>query len=250
MNPYYSAGGNLNCVTPSDSPAFVGTAESQRRITPEWLVDRRELDKLGSALFRLSWMLSLPLICLALANLAWAAPDNAKTGRSDAKTTLKKGTDRPELLANVRAALVNKIRKELITLPQYDVFDNVNFLLDENEIVTLSGQVRLPSLKVSAERVVRQVEGVRGVFNQIEVLPTSTFDDDIRGVAFLQIYSHSQLSRYGLQAVPPIHIIVKNGKLTLEGIVATESDKTIAGIRANQVSNVFEVVNNLRIENP
>ena len=249
MNPYYSAGGNLNCVTPSDSPALVAAAESQRRIAPEWLVDRRELDKLGSALFRLSWMLSLPLICLALANLAWAAPDNAKADRSGVKTTLKKGTDRPELLANVRAALGNKIRKELITLP-HDVFDNVNFFLDENEIVTLSGQVRLPSLKVSAERVVRNVEGVRGVINQLEVLPTSTFDDDIRGVAFLQIYSHSQLSRYGLKAVPPIHIIVKNGKLTLEGIVATESDKNIAGIRANEVSTVFEVVNNLRIENP
>jgi hyperosmotically inducible periplasmic protein len=116
--------------------------------------------------------------------------------------------------------------------------------------VTLSGQVHLPSLKVSAERVVSSIEGVRGVINQLEVLPTSPFDDDIRRVAFLQIYSHSQLSRYGLQAVPPIHIIVKSGKLTLEGVVASESDKTIAGIRANQVSNVFEVVNNLRVENP
>jgi hyperosmotically inducible protein len=248
MNSYNSAGGNLNCVTLSDYPTLVAAAKSQRRTTSEWLADPRELDKLGSALFRLSWMLSLPLICLVLANLAWAATDNAKGDRSDTKTTLKKGTDRQELLANVRAALGNKIRKELITLPQYDVFDNVNFLLDENEIVTLSGHVRLPSLKVSAERVVRNVEGVRGVINQIEVLPTSAFDDDIRRVAFLQIYSHSQLSRYGLQAVPPIHIIVKNGQLTLEGIVATESDKTIAGIRANEVSNVFAVVNNLRVQ--
>jgi hyperosmotically inducible protein len=97
---------------------------------------------------------------------------------------------------------------------------------------------------------VSDVEGVRGVINRLEVLPTSAFDDDIRRVAFLQIYSNSQLSRYGLQAVPPIHIIVKNGKLTLEGIVASESDKTVAGIQAHQVSNVFAVVNNLRVENP
>jgi hyperosmotically inducible protein len=247
MNSYNSAEGNLSCVTLSDSPVFVAAAKSQRRTTSEWLADPRELDKLGSALFRLSWILSLPLICLVLANLAWAAPDNAKGERSDTKTTLKKRTDRQELLANVRATLGNKIRKELITLPQYDVFDNVNFLLDHNEIVTLSGQVRLPSLKVSAERVVRNVEGVRGVINQIEVLPTSAFDEDIRRVAFLQICSHSQLGRYGLQAVPPIHIIVKNGQLTLEGIVATES-KTIAGIRANEVSNIFAVVNNLRVQ--
>lgn len=118
-------------------------------------------------------------------------------------TCLKKGPDREAVLANVRAALVERIRKELVTLPQYDVFDNISFQLDENEFVTLSGQVRLPSLKVSAERVVSGVEGVRGVINRLEVLPTSAFDDDIRRVAFLQIYSSSQLSRYGLQAVPP-----------------------------------------------
>jgi hyperosmotically inducible protein len=249
VNSYNSAGGNLDSVTLSNSSSFFAAAESQGEIRPEWLTHAMELDKLGNALFRLSWMLSLPLICLALANLAWAVPDNAKADRSGTKTTLKKGTDHEELLANVREALTKKIRKELVTLPQYDVFDNVNFILDENEIVTLSGHVRLPSLKVSAERVVRKVEGVRGVMNQLEVLPTSAFDDDIRRMAFLQIYSHSQLSRYGLQAIPPIHIIVKNGKLTLEGAVTAESDKAIAGICANQLSNVFEVVNNLRVEN-
>jgi osmotically-inducible protein OsmY len=108
----------------------------------------------------------------------------------------------------------------------------------------------MPTFKVSAERVVSNIEGVRDVVNEIEVLPTSPFDDDIRRVAFLQIYSHGQLSRYGLRVVPPIHIIVKAGRLALEGIVANEADRAVAGVQANQVSNVFEVVNNLRVENP
>jgi len=222
---------------------------SQPGITFGWYADPAKLDKLSTVLYRLFWMLSLTLLCLALTNVAWAAPGNVRTDRAESKIALKKGADREAVLAGVRAALGEKIRKELVTLPQYDVFDNVNFQLDENDLVTLSGQVRLPSLKVSAERVVGKVEGVRGVINQLEVLPNSAFDDDIRRVAFLQIYSHSQLSRYGLQAVPPIHIIVKNGKLTLEGAVTTESDKTIAGTCANELSNVFEVVNNLRVEN-
>jgi hyperosmotically inducible periplasmic protein len=225
-------------VTTSKSPSSV-----------EWS-DSMELNKLGGVLYRLSWMLSLPLICLILANLAWAAPGGAKEGRSESKATLKSEMSQEEVLANVRATLRTRIRKELITLPTYNVFDNLEFHLHDNDIVTLSGQVRMPSLKVSAERVVSNIEGVQSVINQIEVLPTSPFDDDIRRVAFLQIYSHSQLSRYGLQAVPPIHIIVKGGKLALEGLVANESDRAVAGIQANQVFNVFEVVNNLRVENP
>ena len=225
-------------VTTSKSPSSV-----------EWS-DSMELNKLGGVLFRLSWMLSLPLICLIFANLVWAAPGGAKAGRSESKATLKSEMNQEEVLANVRATLRTKIRKELVTLPTYNVFDNLDFHLDDNDIVTLSGQVRMPSLKVSAERVVSNIEGVKSVINQIEVLPTSPFDDDIRRVAFLQIYSHSQLSRYGLQAVPPIHIIVKGGRLALEGLVANESDRVVAGIQANQVSNVFEVVNNLRVENP
>jgi len=240
MNRYNSALARRAEVTLSDS---------QSGITLGWYADPTKLTKLSDVLQRLSWMLSSILLCLVLANVGWTAPGNARVHKAEAETALKKGTDREAVLANVRATLGEKIRNELVTLPQYDVFDNVEFQLDENDMVTLSGQVRLPSLKVSAERVVAKIEGVRGVINKLEVLPTSAFDDDIRRVAFLQIYSYSQLSRYGLQAVPPIHIIVSNGKLTLEGVVATESDKTLAGIRANQVTNVFAVVNNLRVEN-
>ena len=227
--------------------SIVTTGKSPSSV--EWS-DSMELNKLGDVLYRLSWMLSLPFICLIVVNLAWASPGGAKAGRSESKATLKSEMSQEEVLASVRATLRTKIRKELVTLPTYNVFDNLDFHLHDNDIVTLSGQVRMPSLKVSAERVVSNIEGVKSVINQIEILPTSPFDDDIRRVAFLQIYSHGQLSRYGLHDVPPIHIIVKSGKLALEGFVANESDKMVAGLRANQVSNVFEVVNNVRVENP
>ena len=107
----------------------------------------------------------------------------------------------------------------------------------------LSGQVQLPSLKVSAQRAAMNIEDVRGVLKQLELLPA--FDDDIRSEPSLQIYSHSQPSH----AIPPIHIIVKNGKLTHKGVVTCDSDKTIVGIHANQVPNVYDVVNNLHAEN-
>jgi hyperosmotically inducible protein len=144
-------------------------------------------------------------------------------------------------LANDRPALGEKIRRELVTLGR--VFVNVSFHLDGNNIVILSGQVQLPSLKASAQRAAMNIEDVRGVINQLELLPA--FDDDIRSEPSLQIYSHSQPSH----AIPPIHIIVKNGKLTHKGVVTCDSDKTIVGIHANQVPNVYDVLNNLHAEN-
>lgn len=213
--------------------------ESQSRIAQWWSGNSREQGKnemkrrltLENKLHCLSWILSLSLICLILISLGWAAPRSINADSSEAKPALKKGAYRDENLANVRAALEEKIRRELLTLGR--VFDDVSFHLDKDDIVTLSGQVRLPSLKVSAQRAARNIEGVRGVINQLEVLSASSLDDDIRREASSQIYSHSQRSHYGLQASSPIHNIVKNGRLTLEGVIAGESDKTIAGIRAN-----------------
>jgi hyperosmotically inducible protein len=95
---------------------------------------------------------------------------------------------------------------------------------------------------------VKGIEGVTRVDNQIQVLPLSPMDDGLRRAAYRSIYGHPGLDRYALQAVPPIHIIVDNGKVTLEGVVATQSDKDTAGIRANTVSGVFSVVNNLRLD--
>ena len=139
-----------------------------------------------------------------------------------------------------------KIRKELVTLPFYNVFDNLAFQVNGNE-VTLYGQVTRPTLKSSAENVVKRVEGVAHVHNQIEVLPLSPFDDRLRLALFRAIYSQPGLDRYALGAVPGIHIIVNNGNVRLEGVVAREMDKNIAYLRANGVPGVFSVENNLRV---
>jgi hyperosmotically inducible protein len=132
-------------------------------------------------------------------------------------------------------------------LPYYGVFDNLAFRVEGNSVI-LMGKVTRPTLKSSAERVVQDIEGVEHVVNNIDVLPVSPQDDRIRLAAYRTIYGHSSLNRYAMQAVPPIHIIVENGKLTLEGVVANESDKNIANIQAHSVPGVFEVTNNLRVE--
>ena len=141
---------------------------------------------------------------------------------------------------------VREIRHELVMLPYYGVFDNLSYKVDGYN-VTLMGQVTRPTLKSSAERVVKDIEGVTSVTNNIEVLPTSPNDDRLRIALYRAIYGHTALNRYSLQAVPPIHIIVRNGNVALEGVVATEGDKNIAGIQANTVSGVFSVKNNLRV---
>ncbi len=140
-----------------------------------------------------------------------------------------------------------KIRKELVTLPFYNVFDNLAFQVNGDE-VTLFGQVTRPTLKSSAENVVKRIEGVAHVNNKIEVLPLSPFDDRIRVAAFRAIYRQPGLDRLAFIPNPPVRIIVKNGNVTLEGVVLNEGDKTRAFIAANGVSNVFSVTNNLRTE--
>lgn len=143
--------------------------------------------------------------------------------------------------------MTRHIRHELVMLPYYGVFDNLAFQLNGRE-VRLVGQVRLPSLKQDAERAVRSVEGVESVVNELEVLPTSPNDDRIRLRVYKAIYGDSALNRYALQAVPSIHIIVKNGNVTLVGVAARQADISIAGIRANGVSGVFSVTNQLTVE--
>jgi len=146
-----------------------------------------------------------------------------------------------------RERLEREVRHELVMLPYYGVFDNLAYKV-EGYKVTLLGEVTRPTLKSDAEAVVKRIEGVESVQNQIEVLPVSPNDDRIRLAVYRAVYQHASLSRYALQAVPPIHIIVKNGNVRLEGVVGNEGDKNIAGIRASGVSGVFAVQNNLRIE--
>ena len=152
----------------------------------------------------------------------------------------------PRSSANYEAWLTKEVRHELVLLPFYSVFDNLQYKVDGAK-VTLLGQVVRPVLKDDAAAAVKHIEGVEAVDNQIEVLPLSPNDDRIRRAEYRSIYSFPSLNMYELRSVPPIHIIVKNGHVTLEGSVATEADKNAANIRANTVSGVFSVTNNLRV---
>ena len=119
----------------------------------------------------------------------------------------------------------------------------------DGSTVTLLGAVVRPTLKSDAEGVVKHIEGVTQVNNQIEVLPLSPMDEQIRRAAARAIYGDPAIGdRYGYRALPSVHIIVKNGNITLEGVVANEADKNLIGIRANGVHNAFQVTNNLVVE--
>ena len=143
--------------------------------------------------------------------------------------------------------LVQQVRHQLLMLPYYTIFDDLAFRVD-GSTVTLLGAVTNPTLKSDAENVVKRIEGVTQVNNQIEVLPVSPMDWQIRRAEFRAIYGDPQIGdRYGHQALPSIHIIVKNGHVKLEGVVANEGDKNLINVRANGVPNVFSVENDLQV---
>jgi hyperosmotically inducible periplasmic protein len=145
---------------------------------------------------------------------------------------------------NGDAYLTREVRHELMMVPWYSVFDILQYRVNGND-VTLMGQVTQPTLKSAAENAVKHIEGVDKVDNQIEVLPTSPMDDQIRRAEYRAIYSQPNLSRYGLGTLQSIHIIVKGGHVTLEGEVDTEQDKDAATIYAKGVPGVFSVDNHL-----
>jgi hyperosmotically inducible protein len=145
--------------------------------------------------------------------------------------------------------LIKAVRHELVTLPYYNVFDWLEFEIKGDSVIVLRGQVVRPTLKSDAENVVKRLEAVEQVVNEIEVLPLSPNDDRIRLAVYRAIFNYnSPLFRYATQSVPPIHIIVKNGRVTLKGVVATKSDSDLANIKARGVSGVFEVTNQLQVE--
>lgn len=141
-----------------------------------------------------------------------------------------------------------EVRHELAMLPYVTVFDNLAFRV-EGEKVILLGQVTKPSIKSDAEKAVKSVEGVEQVDNKIEVLPPSPLDDRLRLALYHAIYGFGPLEKYGMGVNRSIRIIVKGGHVTLEGIVDNQADKDSAGIRANGVSGVFSVTNNLQVGN-
>jgi hyperosmotically inducible protein len=141
-----------------------------------------------------------------------------------------------------------EVRHELLMLPYFTVFDNISFQVNGYNVV-LDGQVVRPVLKDDAERVVKHIEGVQSVENRIEVLPPSPIDDGIRLRTFRAIYGFPALEKYSLGVQKPIRIIVKGGHVTLEGVVDSEADKNVAGIRANSVPDAFSVTNDLQVAN-
>ncbi|HEX8160643.1 MAG TPA: BON domain-containing protein [Pyrinomonadaceae bacterium] len=140
------------------------------------------------------------------------------------------------------------IRKALLTLPYYGVFDNLAYNVAADGTVTLYGQVVRPTTKSDAERSVKRVAGVTRVVNQIEVLPLSPFDDSIRASAYRTIFDKGGLYRYAMGVNPSLHIVVNHGHLTLEGVVANEADRRLAYIAARSVPGAFTVTNNLRTD--
>lgn len=144
--------------------------------------------------------------------------------------------------------IIKEVHHQLVLLPFYSVFDNLEYQVSQDGTVTLMGQVLDPTLKPDAENVVKKIEGVTRVVNNIEVLPTSPNDDHIRRAVYRAIYGNEVLSPYELRAVPPIHIIVKNGHVTLVGVVARQMDKQVAEMQAKSVPGVFSVDDQLRVE--
>jgi hyperosmotically inducible protein len=146
-------------------------------------------------------------------------------------------------------ALRDEVRHQLVTLPYYSAFDWLEAQVRSDGTVTLMGDVTRPSLKADATSRVKSLESATNVVDNIEVLPLSTMDDQLRIALYRSIYSfNSPLFRYATQSVPPIHIIVKNGNVTLKGIVANQGDSDLAHLSANRVSGVFGVRNELQIE--
>ncbi len=161
--------------------------------------------------------------------------------------TLSFTQDRNQPSARSQERIAREVRHELLMLPYFGVFDNIAFKV-EGSTVTLLGQVVRPTLKSDSENVVKHIEGVEKVDNQIEVLPVSPMDDGLRLRLYREIYGFPALEKYALGVQKPIRIIVKNGHVTLEGVVDNEADKKMAGLRANGVPGIFSVANNLRVE--
>jgi hyperosmotically inducible protein len=145
--------------------------------------------------------------------------------------------------------IAKEVRHEILMLPYYGVFDDIKFSVTGYD-VTLEGQVTNPTLKHDAENVVKHIEGVEKVDNRIEVLPPSSMDDGLRMRLYRAIYGYPPLEKYAMPVIKPIRIIVKSGNVTLEGVVDNQTDKDLVALRANGVSGIFSVTNNLLVAKP
>jgi hyperosmotically inducible protein len=163
-----------------------------------------------------------------------------------ALASLGMSQDRNQPSAKSQDRIIREVRHELLMLPYFGVFDYIAFKVD-GDTVTLLGEVVRPVLKSDAENSLKRIEGVEKVDNQIEVLPPSPQDDRLRLQLFHSIYGYPSLEKYALGVQKPIRIIVKNGHVTLEGVVDNDTDKNVANVRANGVPGIFSVTNNLQV---
>ena len=187
-------------------------------------------------------------LLLALMPAAWQNPQGSAPTATSPNSQSTPNTQNAPLSQKGIERIIKEVHHELVMLPFYGVFDNLAYKVSPDGTVTLLGQVSRPTLKSDAENVVKRIEGVERVDNQIKVLPTSPNDDRIRRAVYRAIYGNEVLSQYALRAVPPIHIIVENGNVTLEGVVARQMDKQIAEMQTKSVPGVFSVTDNLRVE--
>jgi len=160
--------------------------------------------------------------------------------------TLAKQAPRDQ--AHYQAWLQNEVRHQLVVLPYLTLFDNLEYKVEGTKVI-LSGQVVRTTLKDDAARAVKNIEGVTAVENHIEILPPSQMDAQIRRAEYQAIYGFADLWKYAMGALPPVHIIVDNGRVSLYGVVDSEADKNLIGVRANTVPGVFSVTNNLQVAN-
>ena len=179
----------------------------------------------------LSWSTSI-FLCIVMAGMVAAQETSAQN---------------PSGPQRLQERLTREVRHELVMLPELTIFDNLQYKVDGGK-VTLTGQVVNGALKDSAEKAVKKIEGVESVDNRIEILPPSSNDDRIRLQVARAIFNDDRLFRYSMGSVPPIHIIVKGGHVTLEGIVNSQADKDLASLRANGVPGVFSVENHLQVQ--
>jgi hyperosmotically inducible protein len=186
------------------------------------------------------------IFIVALSLVVPTTASAAVASQSQAKAKLRNPEDRD---ARTRMTLAAEVRHQLLTLPYYGIFDWLEADVKPDGTITLRGEVVRPVTKSDAESRVKKLEGVKTVTNQIETLPLSSFDDETRVAIYRKLVRELGLEKYFLQAVPPIHIIVKGGHVTLKGLVASGMDSQLAYTAASSVPNVFDVKNELRVEN-
>jgi hyperosmotically inducible protein len=177
------------------------------------------------------WCLQIVLLSVLAVSSGWSTAASAQS---------------QEATRRLQERITREVYHELVMLPELSIFDHLAFKVDGGN-VTLLGEVRNAFLKDSAEKAVKHIEGVESIKNEIEVLPASINDDRIRQRVARAIFRDDRLFHYSLGSVPPIHIIVKGGHVTLKGAVNNQVDKDAAGLRANSVSGVFSVTNELEV---